>query len=156
MIQRGFTIVELLIVIVVIAVLASISVVAYNGIQSRAQLGKVNNELSAINKAILMYHAENGSYPTTGGDWRGYHQTGAHGQNVVPGIVPAYISTMPVPTRVDPTADYLYRSDGTNYKLIAHMYTSLCATAVQQNPSQADPIRNCWGWGYWSPGGSGF
>ena len=34
---RGFTIVELLIVIVVIAILASITIVAFNGIQARAQ-----------------------------------------------------------------------------------------------------------------------
>jgi prepilin-type N-terminal cleavage/methylation domain-containing protein len=35
--QSGFTIVELLIVIVVIAILAAITVVAYNGIQDRAR-----------------------------------------------------------------------------------------------------------------------
>lgn len=35
--KRGFTIVELLIVIVVIAILAAITVVAYNGIQNRAR-----------------------------------------------------------------------------------------------------------------------
>ena len=34
--KRGFTIVELLIVIVVIAILAAISVVAYNGVQERS------------------------------------------------------------------------------------------------------------------------
>lgn len=35
--QRGFTIVELLIVIVVIAILAAITIVAFNGIQQRAR-----------------------------------------------------------------------------------------------------------------------
>ena len=37
--KSGFTIVELLIVIVVIGILAAITIVAYNGIQSRARFG---------------------------------------------------------------------------------------------------------------------
>ena len=40
-ISNRFTIVELLIVIVVIAVLATISVVAYTGVQDRAQQSKI-------------------------------------------------------------------------------------------------------------------
>jgi len=50
--KRGFTIVELLIVIVVIAILASISVVAYNGIQTRARDSQRSSDISAIKKAL--------------------------------------------------------------------------------------------------------
>ena len=50
--QRGFTIVELLIVIVVIAILAAITIVAYNGIQTRARESKMNMDLMNISKAI--------------------------------------------------------------------------------------------------------
>jgi len=39
--QSGFTIVELLIVVVVIAILAAITIVAYNGIQNRAKSSAV-------------------------------------------------------------------------------------------------------------------
>lgn len=63
----GFTIVELLIVIVVIAILAAISVVAYNGIQSRAYNTKVITGTNAYLKAFHEYKAVNGSYPSTGG-----------------------------------------------------------------------------------------
>lgn len=42
---NGFTIVELLIVVVVIAILASISVVAYTGIQDRARRSKVDDDI---------------------------------------------------------------------------------------------------------------
>lgn len=49
---NGFTIVELLIVIVVIAVLASVSVVAYNGIQKRALESKISSDLRTITQAV--------------------------------------------------------------------------------------------------------
>lgn len=48
----GFTIVELLIVIVVIAILAAISVAAYTGVQDKSRTSKINVDLSTLNKAI--------------------------------------------------------------------------------------------------------
>lgn len=50
--KSGFTIVELLIVIVVIGILAAITIVAYNGIQERAKVQKANADLNALVKAI--------------------------------------------------------------------------------------------------------
>ncbi len=62
--QKGFTIVELLIVIVVIAILAAISVVAYNGIQSRAENAKTVAAVTSWVKALQMYRLDTGSYPS--------------------------------------------------------------------------------------------
>jgi len=74
--NRGFTIVELLIVIVVIATLAAISVVAYNGVQSRAKDAKRAQDFAVIEKALRGYDALYGGVPTTnaysgngGGGW---------------------------------------------------------------------------------------
>lgn len=50
--NRGFTIVELLIVIVIIAILAAITIVSYNGIQTRANNSKISADISQLQKAI--------------------------------------------------------------------------------------------------------
>ncbi|NCU38107.1 type II secretion system protein [Candidatus Saccharibacteria bacterium] len=65
--QPAFTIVELLIVIVVISILAAITVVAYNGIQSRAHDTAIKNDLRSLATQIKLYKAETGVPPATGG-----------------------------------------------------------------------------------------
>lgn len=62
--RSGFTIVELLIVIVVIAILAAISIVSYNGIQERAENSKTVQAVASWVKAMKMYKVEHGNYPT--------------------------------------------------------------------------------------------
>ena len=60
---RGFTIIELLIVIVVIAILAAITTVAYNGIQQRARTSAAQSLADQANTKIAAYYAVNNSYP---------------------------------------------------------------------------------------------
>lgn len=59
----GFTIVELLIVVVVIGVLAAISLVAYNGMQNRAHDTKRRADLMQVRKAIEAQYVVTGQYP---------------------------------------------------------------------------------------------
>lgn len=61
--QHGFTIVELLIVIVVIGILAAITIVAYNGIQNRAYDTTVKSDLSKVGQQLEMYKADALAYP---------------------------------------------------------------------------------------------
>lgn len=63
--KSGFTIVELLIVIVVIAILATISIVAYNGIQQRANNTARIAAAKDWVKSIKQYIAVNQAYPAT-------------------------------------------------------------------------------------------
>lgn len=66
--QTGFTIVELLIVIVVIGILAAITVVAYNGVQSRALDTTRLGDISKIQKALELYKIDKGVYPNANPD----------------------------------------------------------------------------------------
>ncbi len=60
---KGFTIVELLIVVVVIGVLAAITVVAYNGVQQRARNSQIISAVTQWVGIIRLYQAEEGRLP---------------------------------------------------------------------------------------------
>lgn len=61
--DEAFTIVELLIVVVVIAILAAITIVAYNGIQQRSTSSAVQSSVQQAIKKIESQKAVDGSYP---------------------------------------------------------------------------------------------
>lgn len=106
----GFTIVELLVVIVVIALLAAISIVAFSGVQQRARDTQRKSDLAAIQKVLAIYYADKGGYPACNG---GVYKGAGAGQtctlsdpDVVAQLVPEYMSV----TLVDPknTQPYQY------------------------------------------------
>jgi prepilin-type N-terminal cleavage/methylation domain-containing protein len=55
----GFTIVELLIVIVVIGILAAITIVAFNGVQERARASAVSSALTQASNKLAVYQVDN-------------------------------------------------------------------------------------------------
>lgn len=57
---KGFTIVELLIVIVVIGILATITIVSYNTVQGRAQIAQRQADTANYHKAILLARENTG------------------------------------------------------------------------------------------------
>lgn len=65
--RRGFTIVELLIVVVVIAILAAITIIAYNGITQRAKDSSLQSSLSQLAKRLesAKYDSSSEIYPST-------------------------------------------------------------------------------------------
>lgn len=63
--NQGFTVIELLIVIVIIGILATITIVAYNGIQNRAKTAKSLSNATAVQNTAEGYNGDRGSYPTT-------------------------------------------------------------------------------------------
>lgn len=63
-ISTGFTIVELLIVVVIISIIASITIVAYNGAQTKAENTKTNQAVAQYAKALISYKTLNDTYPS--------------------------------------------------------------------------------------------
>jgi prepilin-type N-terminal cleavage/methylation domain-containing protein len=126
-VNKGFTIVELLIVIVVIGILAAITIVAYNGVQSRARDTRRLQEISSVYKAVLLYYTDNGSYPVTAipfGDGLSDANcaVGSKSTNWIPGLVPTYMSALPQSfgPRIESTSGcYQYASDGKQFVLSA-------------------------------------
>lgn len=60
---KGFTLVELLVVIVVIGILAAITIVAYSGIQQKAIEASLQSDLDNASKQLKLYQVDNGSFP---------------------------------------------------------------------------------------------
>jgi prepilin-type N-terminal cleavage/methylation domain-containing protein len=63
--SKGFTIVELLIVIVVIGILAAITIVAFNSVQNKARTAAISADLSGAARILAAHEAQEGSFPTT-------------------------------------------------------------------------------------------
>lgn len=128
---RGFTIVELLVVIVIISILAVITAVAYNGVQTRSKISKMETDITTVQRLVEAYKARNGSYPTTAAslnvDWS--QATARTDANCTGGTksvdwVPNLSTSLPQSTANTTGVSgypgcYVYVSDGTNYVISA-------------------------------------
>ncbi len=96
--QPGFTIVELLIVIVIIAILATISIVAYTGVQSRSRDSKRLSDMQSIEKALAIYSVDNGGYPTCSNTTYipGGALSACNLSAISASLVPNYVKSLPV------------------------------------------------------------
>ena len=117
--QTGFTIVELLIVIVVIGILAAITIVAYNGVQARAFNIRVQSDVKNVEKIVEAYKAINGSYPSTGSLSTVYGDSNCTGGTIRSDWVPSVTEKLPQSQAnsgvLGARGCYMYSSDGTNY-----------------------------------------
>lgn len=113
--QRGFTIVELLIVIVVIAILAAITVVAYTGIQDSARTSALAQGIKQVEKALRLKATADGI-----STW--WHEGAIPGTSSSPRIADIvantnlkdYLQSEPVVSGV-PTLEWDYDNDNDTY-----------------------------------------
>lgn len=62
--ERGFTIIELLIVIIVIGILATLVITTFSGIQRNARNRTREADINALHSQLEYYYGQNGNYPT--------------------------------------------------------------------------------------------
>lgn len=62
--NKGFTIVELLIVIVVIGILALLVITTYSGIQQKARNSKRQTDIASVQTQLEAFFSQNGYYPS--------------------------------------------------------------------------------------------
>ncbi|HCK00067.1 MAG TPA: type II secretion system protein GspG [Serratia grimesii] len=63
--QRGFTLLEIMVVIVILGVLASLTIPSLMGNKDRADRQKAVSDIVTLENALDMYRLDNGRYPTT-------------------------------------------------------------------------------------------
>lgn len=64
-INKGFTIIELLIVIVIIGILVAITAVSYTGVTNGANTATAQSNANAVKKKATACHAKSGTWPTS-------------------------------------------------------------------------------------------
>ena len=112
--QDGFTLIEIMVVILIIGLLALMVVPRLRGVADRAKRTKAQADIQELKQALDRYYLDNGSYPTT--------DQGLQALVTPPtaGRVPSnyeqggYIEKLPS----DPWGNqYFYQSDGSSYAL---------------------------------------
>ncbi|MBD8192857.1 hypothetical protein IFR35_15635 [Pseudomonas fluorescens] len=116
------------------------------------------SDLTKIRDALELYRQVNGSYPPSQ-DYDGLHSIwGRSAADWIPGLAPTYIAKLPRDPEYseEKIPQYLYRSNRSSYKLLAHGTDASCMIAARLNPELVDPIRRCFAFGYWSEGAQGW
>jgi type IV pilus assembly protein PilA len=93
--RSGFTVVELMITVAIIAVVASLAIPAWGRVRKRSQADALLNELRVTGEAFQIYAAEKGSLPATSGSF-----------STIPAGMAPYMPKKSTWTTVAPTGAY--------------------------------------------------
>jgi len=153
--KNGFTLVELLIVISIIAILSVVGVTVFSGIQKKARIVKRISDIKAVQTSLeVYYYTHNSQYPISSG-WNSECTTwgGDSSDQVIPGLVPDYMTSFPHDPlyKANDRYCYLYQSNGTDYMFIIMRIDELNSAELLQHPELILPhydggAENTTGW----------
>lgn len=149
--QQGFTLVEILIVMGIVGLIASVIMTSVALARAKGRDAKRKSDLTQMHKALEIYYNTNNSYPHTcvpgptcaiaSARWYGLAANGTAGfkdlsgaTGYIPNLAPTFISNLPVDPSGNTTnwSGYIYKSDGVTYKIVAH------ATGPESFPASND------------------
>lgn len=112
-------------------------------------------DLVTMNDALKAFHAKNGSYPKAEG-LAGANERGAAW---IPGLSPEFLAQVPLDPLHSAATQYVYASDGANYKLLAQGVSLVGSGNVEVLGIKIDPTRNPTpqnaAFGFWTPAFAG-
>lgn len=129
----GFSLIELLVTVSIIAILVAIGVASYATINKQSRDTKRRSNLEQIRSALEMYRADNGSYPSAGsGTWVAASSSTDVLVGLTPSLVPTYMAQVPT----DPKSLQSYMYMATNGS--GGRYYGYCLSTLLESENPTD------------------
>lgn len=130
--KRAFTLVELIVVIAIIGVLATLGISSYVAAVRKSRDAKQKSDIHNVQQALILYRSDNGTYPLGSGTTTSPTVTNVSNLSV---LVPNYLQTLPTYSRATDGNHYSYL--GKTNCTTAGCHAFFLCTAVLEAPKES-------------------